>query len=49
MLPTVDLWPLYDERDYHAFTCLFGVRNQVGFHRWPKSAAFRVRLVADFD
>lgn len=31
-LPAIDLWPLYDERDYHAFACLFGVRNCVGFH-----------------
>lgn len=31
-LAAMDLWPLYDERDYHAFACLFGVRNGVGFH-----------------
>ena len=30
-LPAVNLWPLYDERDYQAFACLFGVRNYVGF------------------
>ncbi|MEV7342828.1 hypothetical protein [Streptomyces sp. NPDC093544] len=27
----MDLWPLYDETDYAAFGCLFGVRNYVGF------------------
>lgn len=27
----MDLWPLYDERDYVAFGCLFGVRNSAGF------------------
>ncbi|MEU9366970.1 hypothetical protein AB0D71_20005 [Streptomyces avermitilis] len=26
-----DLWPLYDETDYAAFGCLFGVRNYAGF------------------
>ncbi|MFE3032092.1 hypothetical protein ACFXKY_10605 [Streptomyces canus] len=27
----MDLWPLYDERDYAAFGLLFGVRNHAGF------------------
>ncbi|WP_432190568.1 hypothetical protein [Streptomyces sp. Tue6028] len=27
----MDLWPLYDETDYAAFACLFGVRNYAGF------------------
>ncbi|WP_262055994.1 hypothetical protein [Streptomyces sp. STR69] len=27
----MDLWPLYDETDYAAFGCLFGVRNYAGF------------------
>ncbi|MFF7532305.1 hypothetical protein ACFZB2_24870 [Streptomyces bobili] len=27
----MDLWPLYDESDYAAFGCLFGVRNYAGF------------------
>ncbi|MFF0185548.1 hypothetical protein [Streptomyces sp. NPDC005244] len=27
----MDLWPLYDETDYAAFGCLFGVRGQAGF------------------
>ncbi|MEV7860295.1 hypothetical protein AB0O86_16015 [Streptomyces hirsutus] len=27
----MDLWPLYDETDYAAFGCLFGVRNYSGF------------------
>ncbi|WP_432043817.1 hypothetical protein [Streptomyces cadmiisoli] len=27
----MDLWPLYDETDYAAFGCLFGVRNHAGF------------------
>ncbi|KUN73953.1 hypothetical protein AQJ46_06670 [Streptomyces canus] len=27
----MDLWPLYDERDYAAFGLLFGVRNYAGF------------------
>ncbi|MER7925242.1 hypothetical protein ABTY96_19250 [Streptomyces sp. NPDC096057] len=27
----MDFWPLYDETDYAAFGCLFGVRNEVGF------------------
>ncbi|WP_073815562.1 hypothetical protein [Kitasatospora sp. CB01950] len=27
----VDLWPLYDQSDYAAFGCLFGVRNDAGF------------------
>jgi len=27
----IDLWPLYDETDYAAFGCLFGVRNYAGF------------------
>ncbi|MEV0183390.1 hypothetical protein AB0I54_29455 [Streptomyces sp. NPDC050625] len=26
----MDLWPLYDETDYAAFGCLFGVRNYAG-------------------
>ncbi|MFD8480490.1 hypothetical protein [Kitasatospora sp. NPDC059673] len=26
-----DLWPLYDQSDYAAFGCLFGVRNYAGF------------------
>ncbi|MDQ0934747.1 hypothetical protein [Streptomyces turgidiscabies] len=28
---SMDLWPLYDETDYAAFGCLFGVRNYAGF------------------
>ncbi|MEU1181565.1 hypothetical protein ABZ464_28765 [Streptomyces sp. NPDC005820] len=27
----MDLWPLYDQTDYAAFGCLFGVRNYAGF------------------
>jgi hypothetical protein len=27
----MELWPLYDQRDYAAFGCLFGVRNQAGY------------------
>jgi hypothetical protein len=27
----MDLWPLYDEQDYAAFGCLFGVRNSAGY------------------
>ncbi|MEV5981853.1 hypothetical protein [Streptomyces sp. NPDC052114] len=27
----MDLWPLYDEVDYAAFGCLFGVRNDAGY------------------
>jgi hypothetical protein len=27
----LDLWPLYDETDYAAFGCLFGVRNYAGY------------------
>ncbi|MEU9478554.1 hypothetical protein [Streptomyces sp. NPDC048191] len=27
----MDLWPLYDQTDYEAFGCLFGVRNYAGF------------------
>ncbi|MFF3577850.1 hypothetical protein [Streptomyces mirabilis] len=27
----LDIWPLYDETDYAAFGCLFGVRNYAGF------------------
>ncbi|MFE6177060.1 hypothetical protein [Streptomyces sp. NPDC056464] len=27
----MDLWPLYDQTDYAAFACLFGVRNYAGF------------------
>jgi hypothetical protein len=27
----MDLWRLYDETDYAAFGCLFGVRNEAGF------------------
>jgi hypothetical protein len=27
----MDLWPLYDETNYAAFGCLFGVRNYAGF------------------
>ncbi|MGW4647947.1 hypothetical protein [Kitasatospora sp. NPDC004289] len=27
----MDLWPLYDQSDYAAFGCLFGVRNHAGF------------------
>jgi hypothetical protein len=27
----MDLWPLYDQSDYAAFGCLFGVRNYAGF------------------
>ncbi|MFF4395372.1 hypothetical protein [Streptomyces sp. NPDC001480] len=27
----MDLWPLYDQTDYAAFGCLFGVRNYSGF------------------
>ncbi|MFG1805297.1 hypothetical protein [Streptomyces sp. NPDC049040] len=27
----VDLWPLYDQSDYAAFGCLFGVRNTAGY------------------
>lgn len=27
----MDIWPLYDETDYAAFGCLFGVRNYAGF------------------
>lgn len=30
-VPALDLWPLYDERDYAAFGLLFGVRNAAGF------------------
>ena len=27
----IDLWPLYDGRDYATFGCLFGVRNYAGY------------------
>lgn len=27
----MDLWPLYDQSDYAAFGCLFGVRNDAGY------------------
>ncbi|MFD9484112.1 hypothetical protein [Streptomyces sp. NPDC059991] len=27
----MDLWPLYDQSDYAAFGCLFGVRNYAGY------------------
>jgi hypothetical protein len=27
----MDLWPLYDQTDYAAFGCLFGVRNYAGY------------------
>ncbi|MFJ4188816.1 hypothetical protein [Kitasatospora sp. NPDC089509] len=30
-IATLDLWPLYDQVDYAAFGCLFGVRNNAGF------------------
>jgi len=30
-LTAISLWPLYDQTDYAAFGCLFGVRNHVGF------------------
>jgi hypothetical protein len=30
-IAAMDLWPLYDEIDYAAFGCLFGVRNDAGF------------------
>jgi hypothetical protein len=30
-IAALDLWPLYDQTDYAAFGCLFGVRNDAGF------------------
>jgi hypothetical protein len=30
-LTAISLWPLYDQTDYAAFACLFGVRNHAGF------------------
>ncbi|MGW0957703.1 hypothetical protein ACWD4K_01325 [Streptomyces gelaticus] len=30
-ITAMDLWPLYDQSDYAAFGCLFGVRNYAGF------------------
>lgn len=30
-IAAMDLWPLYDQSDYAAFGCLFGVRNYAGF------------------
>ena len=30
-LTAISLWPLYDQTDYAAFACLFGVRNVAGF------------------
>ncbi len=30
-IAAMDLWPLYDQTDYAAFGCLFGVRNYAGF------------------
>lgn len=30
-LTAISLWPLYDQTDYAAFACLFGVRNYAGF------------------
>ncbi|MEV4242581.1 hypothetical protein AB0J63_04135 [Streptosporangium canum] len=35
---SIPLYPLYDDRDYESFGCLFGVRNWLG---WPPIAAGR--------
>ncbi|MYS46917.1 hypothetical protein GTY23_38200 [Streptomyces sp. SID5998] len=45
----MDLWPLYDETDYAAFGCLFGVRNYAGFHMAGRFGDDGVRLVVAFD
>lgn len=41
----MDLWPLYDETDYAAFGCLFGVRNPAAF----RPVASRRGLPADLS